>query len=202
MSIKIIKRKQAILQGLTRYFTGKPCKRGHLVERYVSTGTCLNCLKDKVKRRGKTRYANDPEFRKMRIACALDYVSRNREKHNKYQLLYREANKDRVLFLKKEHRKNNPDRYKAYIAKRRSLKSSSKEHFSQKDVKFLLNAQKGLCINCRSFLNGYYHIDHIIPLALGGSNGWLNIQLLCPTCNQKKGKMHPIDWAQRNGRLL
>lgn len=30
------------------------------------------------------------------------------------------------------------------------------------------------------------HIDHIFPLALGGSNDLVNLQLLCETCNLKK----------------
>jgi 5-methylcytosine-specific restriction endonuclease McrA len=31
-------------------------------------------------------------------------------------------------------------------------------------------------------------LDHIIPLASGGSNDPTNFQLACATCNQKKGK--------------
>lgn len=27
-----------------RYFTGKPCKRGHVAERYLSTRGCVECL--------------------------------------------------------------------------------------------------------------------------------------------------------------
>jgi 5-methylcytosine-specific restriction endonuclease McrA len=46
------------------------------------------------------------------------------------------------------------------------------------------------------------HVDHILPLALGGDNRRKNIQLLCPTCNLSKGAHHPIDHAQRNGLLL
>jgi hypothetical protein len=30
--------------GLKRFFTGRPCKHGHLSERYVSTGSCIACL--------------------------------------------------------------------------------------------------------------------------------------------------------------
>lgn len=36
-------RSEAKAQGLKRYFTGKPCKRGHVSERRVSTGICLHC---------------------------------------------------------------------------------------------------------------------------------------------------------------
>jgi hypothetical protein len=39
---EIISRKEAKAAGLTRYFTGKPCKRGHVVERRVDTGIVLS----------------------------------------------------------------------------------------------------------------------------------------------------------------
>lgn len=42
--MEIISRKDAHLAGLKHYFTGKPCRRGHLRERSVSTGACLGCL--------------------------------------------------------------------------------------------------------------------------------------------------------------
>jgi len=42
--MNIISRDNAHALGLKRYFTGEPCKRGHVVERYVSTGACKSCL--------------------------------------------------------------------------------------------------------------------------------------------------------------
>lgn len=42
MSLTIISRKNAKALGQKRYFTGKPCKQGHLAERNVS-GRCLEC---------------------------------------------------------------------------------------------------------------------------------------------------------------
>lgn len=41
--IKIISRKEAKAQGLSRYFTGKPCCNGHICERYCNGGRCLEC---------------------------------------------------------------------------------------------------------------------------------------------------------------
>ena len=40
---EIITRADAIAKGLKRYFTGLPCKRGHVCERVVSTKTCVEC---------------------------------------------------------------------------------------------------------------------------------------------------------------
>ena len=42
-----IDRQDARRRGLTRYFTGKPCRRGHIAERYVSDQTCCECRKSK-----------------------------------------------------------------------------------------------------------------------------------------------------------
>ena len=41
--MKIISRKEAIEQGLTRYFTGKPCPQGHVAERYTRKSGCVQC---------------------------------------------------------------------------------------------------------------------------------------------------------------
>ena len=40
-----------------------------------------------------------------------------------------------------------------------------------------------------------YHPDHVMPLALGGSNDAANIVASCPSCNMSKGAKHPIEWA-------
>ena len=36
-------RKEAVALGVPRYFTGKPCKRGHIAERRLSNGACFVC---------------------------------------------------------------------------------------------------------------------------------------------------------------
>lgn len=38
-------RKDAHARGETQFFTGKPCKNGHVSARYVSTGGCIECLR-------------------------------------------------------------------------------------------------------------------------------------------------------------
>jgi HNH endonuclease len=44
---------------------------------------------------------------------------------------------------------------------------------------------EGRCVNCGSQVN--LEFDHVIPLAMGGSNTERNIQLLCERCNRAKG---------------
>ena len=41
--MKIVTRLEAAKAGLNRFYTGKPCRNGHLSERYVLNGTCVQC---------------------------------------------------------------------------------------------------------------------------------------------------------------
>ena len=52
----------------------------------------------------------------------------------------------------------------------------------------LYKVQQGQCAICRRRMaKGDFHIDHIVPVADGGSNEMQNLQLLCPRCNTSKG---------------
>jgi len=42
---KIVSRCEARAAGLKRYFTGKPCKHGHVAERWTARGVCYECLR-------------------------------------------------------------------------------------------------------------------------------------------------------------
>ena len=58
LCMEIISRQEAVAKGLKRFFTGVPCKHGHVCERYV--GTSLECVE--CNRLSKQRQkARDPE---------------------------------------------------------------------------------------------------------------------------------------------
>lgn len=52
---RIVSRDDAKAAGLKRYFTGEPCRNGHVAERLVSAGKCVDC--DKAKKEKKRRAA-------------------------------------------------------------------------------------------------------------------------------------------------
>jgi hypothetical protein len=42
--MNIISRKVAMTQNLMKYFTGKPCRKGHISERYTRNWNCIACV--------------------------------------------------------------------------------------------------------------------------------------------------------------
>lgn len=90
----------------------------------------------------------------------------------------------------------------AIRAKRRARISAAEGCFTARDIDRLLRLQRGCCACCSRVLRGSFHRDHIVPLARGGTNDIYNIQLTCPTCNQRKHAKDPIEWAQSRGFLL
>lgn len=44
--MKILSRADAIVQAQHRYFTGEPCKRGHVAYRYTRTCVCVECHRE------------------------------------------------------------------------------------------------------------------------------------------------------------
>lgn len=46
---EIMTRRQAAEAGRTKYYTGRPCAKGHDAQRFTSTGTCVKCAAGYVK---------------------------------------------------------------------------------------------------------------------------------------------------------
>jgi len=52
--------------------------------------------------------------------------------------------------------------------------------------KQLLQCYKNKCNNCKNKVDEYFEIDHIRPLANGGTNDKNNLQILCKACHEDK----------------
>jgi 5-methylcytosine-specific restriction endonuclease McrA len=208
----IISRKEARERGLKRYFTGKPCKHGHLVQRYIGTGHCIacdnaSCSKGQKKHRA-VRTKSQRQWRIRNRARHNATIRQRRknpvilEKHNAINSRWRDKNPNYI----NEWRENNPEKHKAIVHKRLSRKKNSGGVITAVEIKEIYRLQGGKCAYCKQVLGTKYQVDHIVPLANGGRNETKNVQLLCAkrkgSCNQRKHAKDPIDFARSIGLLL
>ena len=78
-------RSLAMANGDIAYFTGRPCKNGHVSDRQTSNGVCRECS-----RHISSKYASaNPEKRR-------EYKGKNRGRIEAADRLWREKNKDRI----------------------------------------------------------------------------------------------------------
>lgn len=116
----------------------------------------------------------------------------NREK----ALAWRLANPERV---KKQIQRftSHPDakirRQQAY-ASRRSRKLGNGGSHTAADLRRLFNRFKGKCAYCGADAQ---HVDHVVPLARGGSNSIGNLLPACKSCNLSKHASLLIEWRRR-----
>lgn len=117
-----------------------------------------------------------------------------------------EQNPDRKAAHRRQWKEANPDVHaavhRAAQATRRARSRRAQGFHSASDIQRILLSQRNRCAECRSILGRNFHVDHVIPLSRGGSNWPTNLQCLCGPCNQRKGSIDPIEYAQRQGRLL
>ena len=130
------------------------------------------------------------------------YYEENKNKIREYKTNYYHENKEYLLAYYREYYEENSQVYKDRAKNRRAKLKEAEGVFYKADVDKLYNLQKGLCVYCKSALLEDFHVDHIMPLSLGGSNWPENLQLLCPTCNLRKHAKDPFEWANEIGLLL
>jgi 5-methylcytosine-specific restriction endonuclease McrA len=113
---------------------------------------------------------------------------------------WKAVNRERIKAIDEAWKKANPEALRIYKINRRGKESGGS--LSSDLAEKLFELQQGKCPCCKKPLGKDYHLDHKIPLALGGTNTDDNMQLLRKTCNLQKGKKHPVDFMQQRGFLL
>jgi len=69
----------------------------------------------------------------------------------------------------------------------------------------LLDRQRDRCADCNcTFDTKDWEVDHIVPLALGGSDAMSNLQALCPRCHKAKTRedIRRISKARRQAKMM
>ena len=215
--MEIISKADAIASGLKRYFTGKPCKNGHIDERLVSNKGCITCC--------------NSNYRK--------YYKENPIPGREKSSIWKKNNPDKAKINHENWVKKNPDKLKDHQIRSSSKRKESGKtrEYRQKRTKldpsfklsiYLRNrTNKAICRNQKSgsavgdlgcsieFLKSYlesrftegmswdnwslhgWHIDHVKPLASFDllnpeqfkiAVNYNNLQPMWALDNLKKGK--------------
>ena len=143
-------------------------------------------------------------------AYRADYYVKNKDKVIAQTALWQRNNPDKVAARNKRWADANPDKVRAKNKKnekvrgqnRRALVRNAVGKLSKDLPAKLFKLQGGKCPCCKQPLGDDYHLDHKMPLALGGENTDDNMQLLRATCNLQKNAKHPVDFMQSRGFLL
>lgn len=169
-----ISRAEAKAQGLSRYFTGIPCKHGHIAPRNMSNGGCSECVD------AKAAVWSKGKGRELRLASGRKHRAANIE-----------AARERT----KRWHHTNRDASRALVIARRAVKKGAEGRYTSADIDALLISQQNQCLCGASFSLTRHTIDHIVPLSRGGSNWPSNLQLLCMPCNDSKGTKLMCEWV-------
>jgi hypothetical protein len=101
MASEIISRADAKSKGLSRYFTGRPCKHGHVALRKTVNGVCAECSRDiEEHHREKHREKFQAKWRKASIAAR----KRDPEAYRLKDKKWRDANPTKVRLKKSRWR--------------------------------------------------------------------------------------------------
>ena len=150
-------RAKAISEGKSKYFTGRPCKYGHVAERRVNGGACTVC---EAERHNKWK-AENPD--KMQTAL----------------IKYREANREALNQKAAERRANDPEKArKSYRESKRRNRGHHTMLQSMRDKRIRLATPSWLTKEHKEWIKSIYAeshrikcdggidtaVDHIIPI--------------------------------------
>jgi len=152
--MEIISRKDARQKGLVRYYTGKPCKHGHICERYVAGWGCLICNHLLMQKKRK-----NTKYREKERADRLAHYHENRDiiaKKRKERWLKGETKKTQRKYYERNKAKYSAlTRYYQTLKSKRTLAGLRPNDFKKIYIeRDKLNKNTGVP----------HHVDHIVPL--------------------------------------
>lgn len=180
--LHLINRKQAISSGFLFYVTGKPCKRGHFAERFVSNRQCRDCWVEDTRAWYKAN--KESVLKKQKIYAKENAEKRNDQRKNRYA-----QNSAYELRKNREWRKANKGLATFHSVKyQTSKKNRTPSWLTQKQVNSIATEYE-LAAWCTKVTGIKYHVDHIVPLqgkTVSGLHVPWNLQVIPASDNHKK----------------
>ncbi len=123
--MQLLSRKEAIEQGLTHYFTGKPCPHGHVAHRFVISYGCTACVKQHYESRRKIMKKNPDRTKKFKA----EEQKRNSEKYKERSAKWYANNRSTAIKRSREWRIENSERSQLYFREYRKERLASDPDF-------------------------------------------------------------------------
>ena len=135
----IISRKRAKIHNLGFYFTGKPCKRGHVTKRRVDNATCQSCA----------------------ILKSKDCESKDPQRWRAYYAQYRADNAEHLPKQDRRWAKTNPGKIRAQTIRRnKHIKQATPDWANTKKISKIYVESAHITKKT----NIPHQVDHIIPI--------------------------------------
>jgi hypothetical protein len=199
--MQLVLRSEAKRLGLTRYFTGKQCKHGHIVERFTNCRGCTTCSSLK-SQKYVVKNTGDENTIKACSRCAVSKPIYEFGKHSTgkfgtasicktcrktYFSNWYAKNKDSYLLQTAKWAKENAYKKRYYRAKRiAAVLNATPTWANLKEIEGIYKQAEALSKKT----NQKYEVDHIIPLQgkfVSGLHVHWNLQVISMEENRKKG---------------
>lgn len=218
-----VSRSAAKAVGSTQYFTGKPCKQGHVAPKFTCSGSCTECLAARRREYMREWAQKNPEVKKERAAAWYEKnrdeiiervrtnyykdVDKSRQRARDYAAENRIAARERSIHWRKE----NPDKKKAA-----DLKWKTANPHLDHSLKAKYRAARRMA--CPPWVDdahmtrihevyrlrrqiseqtGVVHeVDHIVPLqgkTVCGLHVWWNLRVIPREENNRRPRIWAVD---------
>lgn len=192
--MRLISRDDAISQGLTAYFTGKPCKHGHISHRRTYDWKCAECVRLKCV---KWRRENKGYYREKYASC-----EKYRSNKKKQAVRYYKENKESVRLRSSEYDREwrSRPRSKSIMFMRGCLARIMRNKKTERTEVLIGYTRDDLRAHIESLFKegmswsnyGEWHIDHIKPIS-----AFLDEGETCPKIINALENLQPL-WASEN----
>lgn len=178
-----VSRQTALAEGMEKYFTGIPCKHGHISERYTKHRSCIQCLKKAAATNSAKQWMREHNKKRRQKPeyIELEKKIRSSDKAKKRKLEYNKT--ERMRKWRNEWQKNRINNDPLYAMRRRistliGMKISAMGYSKTSKVSEILGCSWDEFMSHieRQFYNGMswdnrdkWHIDHIIPASSASS---------------------------------